>query len=155
VERADAARVEPGIMAGNRGGKTLVSVTCDCCQGLTEAGRKVHKLCVETKNKPSDFADLSPVRCSPAVRRSVYVPVSCFEARVSLRRRRCPSRLTAPTQRLWYVISLSQPQAPVVLSGAAAAVFVFVLRDKGTDAAAAGEEAALGSGSRCAACQWG
>ena len=65
MERADAARVEPGIMAGNRGGKTLVSVTCDCCQGLTEAGRKVHKLCVETKNKPSDFADLSPVRCSP------------------------------------------------------------------------------------------
>ncbi len=30
-------------------------------QGLTEAGRKVHKVCVETKSKPSDFADLSPV----------------------------------------------------------------------------------------------
>ncbi len=30
-------------------------------QGLTEAGRKVHKMCVETKSKPSDFADLSPV----------------------------------------------------------------------------------------------
>ena len=30
-------------------------------QGLTEAGRKVHKVCVETRGKPSDFNDLSPV----------------------------------------------------------------------------------------------
>ena len=52
-------------------------------------------------------------------------------------------------------LTVTAASAAVVLSGAAAAVFVFVLRDKGTDAAAAGEEAALGSGSRCAACQWG
>jgi hypothetical protein len=54
-----------GLRLESRAGRTLVTVTCDYCQGLTEAGRKVHKLCVETKNKPSDFADLSPVRCSP------------------------------------------------------------------------------------------
>ncbi len=121
------------------------------CQGLTEAGRKVHKLCVETKSKPSDFADLSPVRCKfPQAAQlncivdshaHTYILFTFLLKQAShYDCCRCPLQSTAQLQLLW-----CGPTAEPRVQFIAIAVAVFVCR--GSDAAAAGEEAALGSSS--------
>ena len=142
MELPDTARLEPGIShTPHLLPPAIARMRVRICrrsrdtvlrQGLTEAGRKVHKLCVETKSKPSDFADLSPVTragtprrvlraaplldavCGPGLAEFLHASALCVQAHdvtmdgaagVRWSRDcccRCRWQWTQRTPRLWY-----------------------------------------------------